>query len=112
MFHNYYFKNRDDLIYFNKGSALIGDNEKSCIFTIDFNKVISYNIKNTQWFFDCFTPALAINIMFEGGTEYILMKKNISLEEIVFNDKNWCKEYLTNGDVHSLIYIFNLIYNL
>tara|TARA_S200002703_G_scaffold96071_3_gene83057 strand:+ start:6497 stop:6844 length:348 start_codon:yes stop_codon:yes gene_type:complete len=114
MLHNYFFKNRDDLIYFKKDSFLRGENEKSCIFTIDFSKVISYNMKNTKWFWYPFTPAIAIDIMFEGGAEYILMKKDISLKQVVFDNKDWFKKYIENDqeyNSHILISIISKITN-
>ena len=105
MLCNYSFKNRYDLIYFKKGSSLSWEAEKSCIFTINFDKVISYNVKNTAWYFDYFFSAVAISIMFDGGVEYVLMKKDFSLEQLTFDNSEWV------ASQYSLKFIFDNIIN-
>ena len=108
MITNYAIKS-NDIIFCEK---LKNSGSDYCIFGIDFDKVISYKIKETTWKnndpINCKVfngePAISIFITSHNGKEYILMRKTFNPEEILSKIINpdkiegFCQEYSAEYD--------------
>ena len=98
MITNYAIKS-NDIIFCEK---LKNSGSDYCIFGIDFDKVITYQIKKSVW--KDGSPAISIFITLEGEKEYILMRKTSNPEKILSNIINpdkiegYRKEYSAEYD--------------
>ena len=95
--------------FFETGLHLKHDNKTYCAFGIDFDKVISYNVKKVTFDHE---PAIAVFVNLTGGKEYFLIRKiSDSCLTKVF-EEICSSQYMLKSIFKILTYDFSVMFGL